>query len=81
MDTADVLPEVLEELRRKANITQETLAEATGIPKATLQRRLGPYDQIRFKELARIAQFFGKKPSEISAIAEARSTDFGPVQQ
>jgi transcriptional regulator with XRE-family HTH domain len=81
MDTAQILPDVLEELRQKADITQEALAAATGIPKSTLQRRLGPHDQIRYSELVRIAKVFGTTPSAISALAEQRSTDFGPAQR
>lgn len=80
MDYSTALSAVIAERMEEAGIAQAAMAREATIPKATLQRRLSPYDALKATEFSRIAKVLGMRPSEISALAEARCDEYGPVQ-
>lgn len=53
-----------------AGISVKAASEATGIPRATLIRRLSGHSPFDTTQLERIATLIGTKPSELMAEAE-----------
>jgi len=70
MDSNAALAAVINGLMKAKGLSQPDLAREANISKPTLQRRLSPYDAMKYPELVRIARVLGKRPSELVAAAE-----------
>ena len=56
----------LKELREERNISQEKLAELSGISRATISKiENNEETNVNTRTIAKLAEFFGVKPSEI----------------
>lgn len=65
------IAEAVRELMEEQGVTQLGLAEATGIPRVTLIRRLNGHQSFTVNELASVAAHLGVLPSQLLRDAEA----------
>lgn len=74
MEHSDGLPSrvaaLIREEMTKVQISQRTLAELSGIPLATLSRRLNGHTAFDLSEIYAIAEHVGFRPSRLVALAE-----------
>lgn len=73
MDTPSTpqIAEAVRELMEAQGVSQLRLSELTGIPRATLIRRLNGQNSFTVSELASVAVNLGVRPSQILEDAEA----------
>lgn len=67
--TAEVIREAVEEVAGRTFIA---LVEATGIPRATLYRKLDGHGEFTLGELVKIATYLETTPGALISLAEAR---------
>lgn len=65
------IAEAVRELMETQGVSQLALSEATGIPRATLIRRLNGHASFTVAELADVAAQLGVRPSQLLQDAEA----------
>lgn len=70
----EILGSIITSLRKGAKITQAVLAEHLGVTCSTVSRMETGYCHV-FCHVAKTAQFFGKTPSELLAVCDARAKE------
>lgn len=66
---------LVREAMAKERVSQRQLSEASGIPIATLSRRLNGHTPFDLGQLYAIARHIGFKPSQLMAVAEEMDPD------
>lgn len=73
MNAAEALGLVVADLAEAADIPHLRLANAAGLSRTTLKRRMAGDDNITARELIRLARVLGTTPSNVWDLAEERA--------